>query len=389
MLLSTILYLEESMFGIGGQNSSKPVAGEVVEVAIIANSLDGTLSIINTSIPAIVKTIDAIPDGKRVSFFRDPIQYIAQPIAEQQGGLNYVQDTDLSRDGTIVFVSRGWLADVVAINIQTNQILWRSHVPGIRADHMDISPDGKKLFVSAVIYGGNVVQVFDTTNGKGLGTIQTGPWPHDVHVSPDNRTVYIASLGDMQASINERNAGERAYRITIADADTLQVKRELYFPAGVRPFQITERKNAIYLQLSNSHNVYAYNFQTGILDQTLEMPIDEGVSESDWDFEAPHHGLALSKDNKQICIAGRASDYAAVATTEPLSIKYVTRIGDAPSWAALANEDETCVLANNRSDDVSLVSMKSGMEIARIPVGRAPKHITVGNIPSHVLAENK
>ena len=60
-------------------------------------------------------------------------------------------------------------------------------------------------------------------------------------------------------------------------------------------------------------------------------------------------------------------------------------VGDAPSWAALSENGRFCVLANTRSDDVSIVDLRAGEERARVSVGRAPKHVTVGRVPLSVL----
>lgn len=375
-----VRYSQENNYGAGARETSQAPNQETLEVAFVANSVDGSLSIVDLQQQQVIKVLNVTPDGKQVGFFRDPLQFIAQPVAEGKGGLNYVQDTDLSKDGSVIFVSRGWLADVVAIDIQTNVILWRSKISGIRADHMDISPDGRKLYVSAVIYGGNTVQVLDTYDGRTIAEIPAGPWPHDVHVSTDNSTVFVASLGDMETPLSERNPKGNAYRISIADTESYRVNRELFFPEGVRPFQVAGQKGIIYLQLSNSHDVFAYDIETGTQKGFLEMPVGMGVQVSDWDFEAPHHGLALTKDHEKLCIAGRASDYAGIATTVPLKLNHTVPIGNAPSWAALTADDSVCLLANNRSDDVSIVDMENGVELARIPVGRAPKHITVGQI---------
>ena len=113
------------------------------------------------------------------------------------------------------------------------------------------------------------------------------------------------------------------------------------------------------------------------------------MSEEDWDFEAPHHGLALTPDGARLCLAGRASDYAAIVAVPQLRLEATVDTGDAPSWSALSADGQTCILANTRSDDVSLVDMTRATEIARLPAGRGPKHITVGDIPVSVLSERR
>lgn len=51
---------------------------------------------------------------------------------------------------------------------------------------------------------------------------------------------------------------------------------------------------ALYAQLSNSHSIVSIDLESGNTAARLDLPIADGVTEADWDFEAPHHGLALN-----------------------------------------------------------------------------------------------
>lgn len=379
---------QEMTYGEGPRVSSEPPTEPTREIAFIANVVDGSVSLLDLESREIVKTLDIIPDGKDVGAARNPSQAVIQDFLEERGGLNFAQDTDLSRDGTVLFVSRGFLGDVAAFDIATGAVLWRAPVAGFRADHMTISPDGERLYVSALIFGRNKVQVFATDSGLYLGSFRAGQWPHDVHTNEAGSRVYVASLGNMLDEREVRGADEDAYRVTLADADSLDVIRHWDFEAGVRPFAINREESRLYAQLSNTHSVIAHDLENDALLGRLDLPVNSGLTEADWDFEAPHHGLAMSPDETRLCLAGRASDYAAIVSTEPLATLFITPVGDAPSWATLDESGEICILPNTRSDDVSLVSMIDGTELARIKAGRAPKHVTVGRVPESALASH-
>lgn len=375
----------EMTYGAGPRDSAGERPGEGQEVAFVSNSLDGTVSVIDMATLAVVATIDVTPDGKRVGPARDLAQWLAQDYLEGKVGLNYAQDTDLSRDGAVLFVSRGYLGDVAAFEIATGTLLWRSPVAGFRADHMAISPDGKRLYVSTLIYSRNRVKVLDTRTGDSLGDLTAGRWPHDIHLSPGGERVYVASLGDMRETVAVRRQADDAYRITIADTSDLRVIGYIDFDAGVRPFAIGHDKRRVYAQLSDLHGVEARDLDSGRLLERLQLPVADGVTRADWDFEAPHHGLALTPDEGLLCLAGRASDYAAIVTTDPLELQVTVPTGDAPGWAALDSSGDRCLLPNTRSNDVSIVSLSQGRELTRIKVGRAPKHITVGSVAAGLL----
>jgi DNA-binding beta-propeller fold protein YncE len=168
----------------------------------------------------------------------------------------------------------------------------------------------------------------------------------------------------------------------VADAQTLKIITRHDFEAGIRPFAVTRSGKRIYAQLSNAHQVVSYDTENRRLRGRLELPVAEGVTDADFDFEAPHHGLALTPDQATLCLAARASDYAALVTTANFELQHRVPVGDAPSWAATDRLGKLCILPNTRSNDVSIVSIAEGSELARIRVGRAPKHVTVGRIPS-------
>ena len=130
----------------------------------------------------------------------------------------------------------------------------------------------------------------------------------------------------------------------------------------------------------------AYDLAAKKLVRRLELPVGPGVTSADWVFAAPHHGLALSADGRTICIAGRASDYAALVRAPELTLIATVPVGDSPGWSELADRDRLCLIANTRSDDFSIVSVAERKELARLKLGDGPKHITVARVPSSVLA---
>ncbi|MEO0983879.1 MAG: serine/threonine protein kinase [Pseudomonadota bacterium] len=358
------------------------------DVAFIANAVDGTVTLIDLSERRVAGMLNIIPDGPRAGVFRDARQaLIGQRLIESAGGLNYAQDTDVSRDGRVLYVARGHLGDVAAFDIASGELAWRLPVAGARADHMALTPNGRRLFVAAMTSG--VVEAIDTRTARKLGSFETGDWPHDMHVSEDGRRVFNASIGDMTQPEQLRDGvsfdGDAAYQVTVADVGGLEVIDRHRFAAGIRPFQLSPDEDLLYAQLSNRHVVIRYDMETREVSARLELPVADGVTVDDYDFEAPHHGLAMTEDGSRLCIAARASDYAALVSAPELELITTTPVGDAPSWAAISPDQNLCVIANNRSDDVSLIDMESGEEVARLPAGRAPKHVTIARVPDAVL----
>jgi DNA-binding beta-propeller fold protein YncE len=117
--------------------------------------------------------------------------------------------------------------------------------------------------------------------------------------------------------------------------------------------------------------------------------VKPGVTAVDFDFEAPHHGLALTDDGRTLCLAGRASDYVALVSVPALTLVTTIPVGDAPGWAETADAGRVCLVPNTRSDDLSIISIPDRKEVRRLPIGDGPKHVTVSRIPAAVIAAVK
>lgn len=362
------------------------------DVMIVANAAGGTVDIIDGQTFGILRSINILPDGRQVTPDRDPTQAVAQPALDGAAGQNFAQDFDVSPDGTVLYVSRGNLADVAAFEIKTGKLRWRVPVSGFRADHMTISKDGQRLFVSAITE--SKVDVIDTEQVAVIGSFPTGELAHRTVLSPDGARVYNASVG-LDAFLGEEAAHERPqllgaawkepHQLTIADAESLQVLATHTFEQGVRPFVLTSDEKVMYAQLSWFHGIIEYDLVAGHMLRTVQLPIAEGVTEDDYDFGAPHHGLALSPDGKILCAAARASDYVALVSTETFKPVEIIDVGDAPGDAYNGPDGLTCWVANEHSDNVSVISYADLKEIARIPVGDAPHHLDAARVPGAVL----
>jgi DNA-binding beta-propeller fold protein YncE len=258
---------------------------------------------------------------------------------------------------------------------------------------MTLSPDGRSLFVSALM--DNRVYKIATATTEIAGHVVTGVYPHDNKVSRDGRRLYNTSIGPM-ASL-PRTAGfppltetpGYPFQLTVANADTLETLDRIRLDFAIRPWQFTPDQKGLYAQLANEHVVVAYDLATRKVTRRLDLPVKPGVTAADFDFEAPHHGLALTEDGKTLCLAGRASDYAALVSAPDLKLIATIPAGDAPGWAETADNGRVCLIANTRSDDLSIISIPERKEIVRLPIGNGPKHITVAHIPASVIAAFK
>ena len=345
---------------------------------MVANGEGATVAIVDVASRSILGAIDVNP---------------ARTKAAGPGAPNYAQDTDVSPDGRILYVSRGYMGDVAAFDIASGRLLWQRSLNTGRADHMTISRDGRSLFVSAMM--DNRVYKLSAATGEPAGHLVTGVYPHDNKVSRDGRLLYNTSIGPIPTLPRSPNAPPLTetpgfpLQLTIADAGTLQARERIQLEAPIRPWQFAADEKSLYAQLSNQHAVIAFDLTSRKVVRRLELPVKPGVKVADWDFEAPHHGLALTEDGRTLCLAGRASDYAALVRAPELTLIATIPVGDAPGWSEVSTDGRVCLVANTRSDDLTIISIADRKEIVRVPVGNGPKHITVARIPTSIVAALK
>lgn len=373
-----LIAVAAAVFALNVSPLPAPAQTGSVEIALVANSQDATIALLNVATRSIVGRIDINP---------------LRTKATGPGSPNYAQDTDVSPDGKTLYVSRAYMGDVAAFDLATGKLLWNTSLNTGRADHMTLTRDGRSLFISAML--DNRVYRIETATGAITGHIVTGVYPHDNKVSRDGTLLYNTSIGALATMPRSPNAPPLTetpgaqFQLTIVDAKTLETRARIPTEYAIRPWQFAPDEKGLYAQLANQHVVAYFELAARKFTRRLELPAKLGITAADYDFDAPHHGLALTEDGRTLCLAGRASDYAALVSAPDLKLLATIPVGDAPGWAETADNGNVCLITNTRSDDLSIISIRERKEILRLPIGDGPKHITIARIPESVLAAIK
>ena len=128
---------------------------ELRDVVVAGSNWDGTAEVFDPHTFQVLTRINIVPDREeRMTEIENSglkrrivFKLIRKVIGEGHDQL--VDDMFLSHDGRFLYASRPSFADVVAIDVLTRKIVWRTKIAGDRADHAAISPDGKIFLVSA------------------------------------------------------------------------------------------------------------------------------------------------------------------------------------------------------------------------------------------------
>jgi DNA-binding beta-propeller fold protein YncE len=368
-------------------------------VLMVGNNWAGTADVVDPKRFKRLERINIVPDlQERMAEIKsqpDRLAYfnaIRQLVGEGHDQL--VDDAFTSRDGRVVYVSRPSLADVVAISLRTHRIRWRTPVEGYRSDHMAISPDGRRLLVSAST--ARKVHVIDTRTGAIVGNFASGDQPHENNFSRDGRLIYHASIGTVYTPLDDPllddTKGDRWFEIV--DARTLQVLRRIdmgdrlaqygwpSMSSAVRPMALSPHERYVYFQLSFLHGFVEYDLKRDRPLRVAQLPLSEkakGLPREQYLLDSAHHGLAMSPSGRRLCVAGTMSDYAAIVGRRRFRAKVIP-VGDKPYWATNSGDGRNCFVSVSGADRVAVISYRQRREIASIPVGDHPQRMRMGRI---------
>ncbi|MFE0257414.1 YncE family protein [Streptomyces sp. NPDC059010] len=371
------------------------------EVLFVGNNWDGTADVIKSSGDfAKIGRIDVVPDKdeRMAEINADPIKWIyfmAIRNSVGEGHDQFVDDMYSTPDGTSMVVSRPSFADVVSIDLATGDINWRFPVSGYRADHMAVSPDGRRVAVSAST--SNTVHVLDIETGKQLGKFATGDKPHENIFTKDGKYIYNMAIGDVNTQTDapwlDWTKGDR--RITVVDATTYQQAKVIDmrpkldaigltdYSDAVRPAVFSPDESKLYFQVSFFNGFFEYDLATDKITRTKTLPKNPATSDDRTTFvnDSRHHGISMSPDGSKLCVAGTMDDYATVVNRTTLQEGPLVTASK-PYWATVSGDGKSCIVSESGTDQVTAIDFATGQKKVSVPVGDHPQRVRLAQVPA-------
>jgi hypothetical protein len=393
--LSLLLFSGVASAAERGQAKESPKR----DVLAVSNNWDGTVDLVNPHNFRRLERINVAPDyderfaeillsPDRLAFFLA----IRNQIGE--GNDQLADDAFTSPNGRFIYVSRPSLADVVAINMRTERIKWRTPVEGYRSDHMAISENGRRLLVSAST--ANKVHVINTRRGKIVDEFPSGDSPHENNFSANGRRIFHASIGLVYTPLDQpefdSTKGERYFQIV--DARTMEIRRRLNmgrvledagFPemsAAVRPMTLSPNERFLYFQVSFFHGFIEYDLKRDKVKRVVNLPQSKearNTPREQYLLDSAHHGIDMNPRGTKLCIAGTMSDYAAIVRRQS-GRREIIKVGEKPYWSTSSENGRYCFVSVSGEDRVAVISYRREKEVASIPVGDHPQRMRTGEV---------
>jgi DNA-binding beta-propeller fold protein YncE len=419
-----------------------PAAGErggrdATRVMFVGNNWAGTADVVNARTHRTIKRLDIVPDKaeRMQEIVADPGKlafYLAIQQAVGEGHDQFVDDMFATRDGRLLAVSRPSFADVVWIDLATGEIVQRQVMDGYRTDHMNVSPDGRRLLVSdstskavhEYVLGG----ADNPRTGRRLRSFESGETPHESNYSADGKRIFHASIGRVYTPVD---AGELDPVGDVIKSDRwFQIVRNEDFSvarrwdmgleleeagyddmsSAVRPMAVSPDERFVYYQVSFFHGFVEFDLRakdptgggdyavgnklepaTGKVTRLVPLPNRvPDMPREQYVLDSAHHGLSMNEKGTKLCVAGTMSDYAAVVTRRTMKATILDGRGDAedrkylkPYWST-EGPGNTCWMSMSGNDAVAVIDLRTQKEIAWIEVGDHPQRIRPGTVAASV-----
>jgi YVTN family beta-propeller protein len=259
----------------------------------------------------------------------------------------------ITPDGSRVFVSSDESSVISVINAQTDSIA--GTIPTGKAPHgLAVSQDGS--FVYAAIFGDNQVLQIDTRTLKVAKTLEA-PQPHNLAISRDNKTLFVAAQQPGKTGIDEIDVAS-GKEVTFIATDT--VPRSLNLNPGGDVLTSTQYDHST-LQI----------YSTNPLKQITTVTVGD----------SPHHTI-FTPDGKLVLVCSQQTNDVSLIDAKSWKLVAKVPVGQKPHWIAPSSDSKYAYVTDEASGQVSVLDLEDKKVDETIQVGNAPRKIAIqaGNV---------
>jgi len=134
-----------------------------------------------------------------------------------------------------------------------------------------------------------------------------------------------------------------------------------------------QRLSRIFVQLSDFHGFAIVDFATHKETGRVTLPDVPGATKGLNIQGSPSHGIGIAPDHKTLWVNSKWYHYVAAYSMPDLKLLGIVPVGHYPDWLTFSPDSTHVYVACAGANSVSVIDVKSLKEIAKIPVGEAPK----------------
>jgi YVTN family beta-propeller protein len=354
-------------------------------LAVLAGLAVGSLS---------VSTLSAQQQSKlriiQTNFAGDNIHIIdpaTNKVVGEIKGIEAPHGIAVAPDGSKIYLSEEADFSLTVFDGKTLKVTKKIPLSG-NPNLVDISPDGRWIYVAIALTYNDLsefpkvkanasggVDVIDTTSLTKVKTIAMKGGVHDLNVTPDGKFVVVGNARGGQANV-----------MTVVDTKTNEVAWTLAMNPSPSPMAISKNPDgttkSIFAQNGRDNGFQIVDFATRKVTGTIKLPDITGQAQNPFGPPAGSHGIMVTPDQKTLLVNSRLNS-ALYAYSLP-DVKYVGVValgGKGAGWLTITPDSKTAYVANEHTNNVSVVDIASLKETARIPVGFAPARNVVWMAP--------
>jgi YVTN family beta-propeller protein len=304
-------------------------------------------------------------------------------------GIEVPHGVAVSPDGSQIYVSEEAENTLVVIDGKTLQVAKRIPLSG-NPNLIDMTPDGRWIYVAIALSWNDLsefpqikaapsggVDVIDTASLQNVKTIPIKGGIHDLNVTPDGKYVIAGSV---------RAAKPPANAMFVIDTRTNEVAWTLAMNRGPSPMAVSKKPDGstdkIYAQNGGDNAFAVVDFATHLQTDVIKLPEIARAQQNPIGGPSPSHGIAVTSDQKTLLVNSRLNSALYAYSLPDLKLLGGAALGGkGAQWLAITPDDKTAYVANEQSDDVSVVDIKALKEVARISVGFNPARNAIWMTP--------
>ncbi len=218
--------------------------------------------------------------------------------------------------------------------------------------HMVQTLDGRAVFVTN--FGAASVSAVDTVAWRVTATIPVPAGPHGITISPDGRWIYVACVS--------------GGAIAVIDATSARLAGTIALPAAARPYGVALSRDGRYLYAPDSFAAHLFVVDTATRQVIDEVPIGLRAALATRSAD----GATLYVTNGE---SGTVSVLDLSANSAHPRVRATVRVGTFPHGLALTPDGRYLVVANNLSDDVSVIDTATDQVVATIRGEKYPNDV--------------